>query len=172
MRGLHGSAALLLAAVLSVAGCATGDRTVAAVAAPDGGKVKEDAVPAKLVGLTTSPEDVSKPLEEAGDRAYVTGVALWSLREGERLRATLQLARFAPDAPSQTEEFQRRVAAQIGGTVPRARRVDDERVYVSAGNRQVYYAWFRRGHLLLLSVPTETRNGRALLRAALQEVQP
>jgi hypothetical protein len=161
-------AALVLVAGL---GCSPG-RTAAVVAAPGEGEIRPGAVPSVLLGLRTAEEDVTAAFQEAGDRAYVTGVKLWSLRQGERLRATLQIARFAPDAPATTEAFRRRVAAQIGGTAPRARRVDDDRVYVSAGNRQVHYVWFRDVHLVLLSVPAETRNGRGLLRAALQEVAP
>lgn len=164
--------AVLVVAAAVVTGCSANQRPPAAVAAPDGGKIREGAVPASLAGLVTRREDVSKPLKEAGDRAYVTSVALWSLRQGERLRATLQVARFAPDAPSTTEPFQRRVAAQIGGTVPRTRRVGQDRVFVSAGNRQVYYTWFRGRYMVLLSVPAETRSGRGLLRSSLRDVMP
>ena len=152
--------------------CAGKGPTHALPGQPVAATVRPDAMPTELLGLHAQVEDVSKPLREAGDDAFVTGVRMWSLREGTRLRATLEVARFAPDAPSTTEAFRRHVAAQVGGTSPRLRKVDDEKVFVSAGNRQVYYTWFRGQHLVLLSIPADTSNGKAMLRAALRAVRP
>lgn len=131
-----------------------------------------DALPPELAGLSVQEEDVSGPLKEAGDRAYVSDVRLWSLREGDRLRATVEVARFAPDAPAEDEDFQRSVTAQLKGAAPRERRIGDDTVFVSGSSQQVFYAWFRGVHLVLIAIPTETPNGRAILRDALAEVTP
>jgi hypothetical protein len=159
---------IVLAVLVLFAGACASERVVQAQAIP----VKADAMPSSLLGLTAAEEDVSKPFKEAGDRAFITGVRMWSLRQGTRLRATLEVARFAPDAPSTTEAFRKSVAAQVGGSAPRLRKIGDDEVYVASGNRQVYYTWFRGVHLVLLSVPADTTNGKALLRAALGSVKP
>ena len=162
---------MLAVAGLVAAGCSSGPGTVARAGAEDG-PVRDGAVPAALLGLRTQEEDVSAKLEEAGDKAYVSSVRFWSLREGDRLRATIQVARFQPDAPTETKEFRDRVAGQVGGTTPRLRLIGDDRVYVSAGNRQTFYGWFRGLYFVLLSVPADAENGRALARHALAEVHP
>lgn len=131
-----------------------------------------DAVPATIAGLTAQEEDVSGPLKEAGDRAYVSDVRLWSLREGDRLRATVEVARFDPDAPTEDEGFRRSVTAQLKGAAPRQRKVGDDLVFVSGSTQQVFYAWFRGVHLVLVAIPTETTGGRTILREALQVVRP
>ena len=133
-------------------------------------KVADGIVPDVLAGLTVGEEDVSGPLKEAGDRAYVSDVRFYSLREGDRLRATLEVARFTPDAETNKQSFQLRVAAQLGA--PRTRRLGDDFVFVSSGNRQTYYMWFRGLHMVLVGVPTEGTAGRSLVRQALQEVKP
>lgn len=143
----------------------------ARAAAEERRTVGDQVVPASLAGYTAAPEDVAAKLREAGDKAYVSDVKFWSLREGDRLRATVQVAHFAPDAPG-TERFRRSVADQIGSAAPRLRRIGEDRVYVSAGNRQTFYLWFRGRSFVLLGVPTDATRGRALLREALVAVQP
>lgn len=135
-------------------------------------KVNPAAVPSTIHGLTASKQDVAGPLKEAGDRAFVSDVNFYSLRDGDRLKATLEVARFTPDAETTSRAFQLKVAAQVGETAPRLRRLGDDLVYVSSGNRQTYYVWFRGLHLVVLGVPTEQTTGRALLREALATVKP
>lgn len=160
---------VLAALVVASATAACGGGSAARVAG--GGKVAPDAVPPAVLGLRTQEEDVSGPLREAGDNAYVSHVRLWSLREEDRLRGTLEVGRFSPDAPA-TEEFRRRVADQLGQSAPRIRRIGTDRVFVSAGNRQTYYLWFRGIHFVLLGVPADATNPRAVLRAAIETVDP
>lgn len=161
--------------VLSVIGssCASGaTRPLPVSAADGGGEVRPDLMPETLGGLQAAEEDVSGELKKAGEKAYVSSVRLWSLREGARLRATLQVARFEPDAPTTERSFRDRVAGQVGSTAPRVRHIGDEVVYVSAGERQTFYGWFRGLYFVLLAVPTDTPNSRGLARAAMAEVQP
>lgn len=158
-----------------VSGCSNGGAQASDRPAPLIGSDRAevgDAVPATIAGLVSQEEDVSEPLEEAGDRAYVSDVRLWSLRQGDRLRATIQVARFDPDAPVEDEAFRRSVTAQLKGAAPRERKVGDEMVFVSGSTQQVFYAWFRGVHLVLVAIPTETPGGRTILREALQQVKP
>lgn len=169
-RAARRLAAVTVAASAVLGACASDGPRVATGPVADA-KVDPGVVPSSLLGYATTPEDVSAKLKEAGDKAYVSDVRFWSVREGERLRATLEVARFAPDAPD-TDEFRRRVADQIGSAAPRVRRIGDELVYVSAGNRQTYYLWYRGRSFVLLGVPADAPRGRALLREALGTVQP
>jgi len=133
-------------------------------------RVPDGVVPPELGGLSAGEEDVSGPLKEAGDRAYVSDVRFYSLREGDRLRATVEVARFTPDAQTSDADFQLKVAAQLGA--PRTRRMGTDTVYVSSGNRQTYYMWFRGLHMVLVGVPAEGTAGRTLVREALERVRP
>ena len=163
---------LVVALAAASSGCTTPRSNAAAPRAPGAPRVVDEAMPAELLGLRATEEDVSVPLEEAGERAYVTDVRLWALREGERLRATVQVGRFAADAPVSDPAFRDRVAGQVGGTAPIVRKIGEDLVYVGAGNRQTFYGWFRGPHFVLLSVPADATNGRAIARVALREVRP
>ena len=103
---------------------------------------------------------------------FVTDVGVWSLREGERLRATIEVARFAPDASPGRRSFQRSIIAQMGQSTPRIRRTGDTRVYIISANKQALYVWFTGIHLVVLSTSAEYRSPRSLLRAAIGSVQP
>lgn len=130
------------------------------------------SLPAKAGGYDVKAEDVSGQLKEAGRRAYVTGVKLWSLREGDYLRATVEVARFAADAPVDEAHFRATVATQVATSNPILHRVGDHEVYVTTGERQVYYVWFRGRDMLLLTVPATTPGRRALLRSLLSTATP
>lgn len=130
------------------------------------------AMPSRMGGYVVHPEDVRKQLKDAGRHAYVTGVKLWSLREGDYLRATIEVARFASDAPVSDAHFRATVATQVATSNPVRHRVADHEVFVTTGEREVYYVWFRGRDLVLLTVPTTTPGRRALLRQALAEAQP
>lgn len=136
------------------------------------GEVREDLIPASMLGLDSAPEDVSGPFQEAKDRAYVSSVRMWSLREAERLRATVQVARFMSDASPEKRTFQRSVVAQIGQTAPRERLVGDQVVYVTSANEQAIFMWFENIHLILVSVSADYLAPRTLLRTAVQEINP
>ena len=146
------------------------NRAVASGIGPGAIKVGADVVPTTLLGLTSKPEDVTRPMKQAGAKAYVSDVKLWSLREGDRLRATIEVGRFSPDAPA-TDKFRATVAEQVGQAAPHLRRVGAQLVYVSAGNRQVFYLWYRGQTFALLGVPADAGTGRSLLRTAIAEIK-
>lgn len=165
------AAALALAAM--GAGACGGQRSAEVPRARAGSaEVRSDSVPQTLNGLVTQEVDVTSQFAQAKDRAYVTGVRLWSLREGERLRATLEVARFATDARPESRRFRDTVVSQVGQTAPRLRKVGDQEVFVTPGNRQTIFMWFRGIYFIVLSASVEYRDPRSLLRVAVQEVKP
>jgi hypothetical protein len=170
---MSGRGRCLLASLVFAGACACSPAAHApASATATAATLKPMAVPSELAGLRAQEEDVGKSFKQAGRRAFVSSVHMWTLREGTRLRATLEVARFADDAPAATDDFRRQVAGQIGGSEPRVRKIGDDKVFVAAGNRQVYYTWFRGRHLILLSIPATARDAKSLARAAVHEVQP
>lgn len=147
---------------------------VATVAGSGGAalEVDPDLVPDELVGLTTEAENIEHLEKEAGPDSYLASTRLWSLREGERLRATLQIGRLVPDAggdsPDAEEEFRLKIVAQIGQSEPRRRVLGGETVYVTVANSQPVYVWFQGRLLYVLSVDATLAAPRQLLRAALE----
>lgn len=138
--------------------------------APEAG-IPQTAVPPVLGSLAASETDVTKEFAQTKQRAYVTAVRLWSLREGDRLRGTIQVSRFAPDAEPGDAAFQRSVVTQVGkSATPQVRRVAGQRVYVTTGDRQTIFMWFRGIHFILMSVSVDHPYPRSLLRETLKEV--
>ncbi|HUR49812.1 MAG TPA: hypothetical protein VMY88_09860 [Acidimicrobiales bacterium] len=165
---------LLALALLAAMSACTGSPRAASVtgAGRTAAEVPTDLVPPSLVGLRTEQEDVSALEEEAGDDSYLASTRLWSLRENERLRATLQIGRFVPDAGGTGEkeerDFRLRIVSQIGQTAPRLRVLGGEDVYVTVANSQPVYVWFRSRLLFVLSVDKSVVEPRTLLREALE----
>lgn len=168
----RGAILSLVVSLLAGPGC-TSSPPVASVPGADSSarEVSVDLVPSTLAGLTTFEEDIRELEEEAGADSYLSSTRLWSLREGERLRATLQVGRLVPDAggegPDEEEEFRLKIVAQIGQSEPRRRVLGGDDVYVTVANAQPVYIWFRGGKLHVLSVDSSLGHPRALLREAL-----
>jgi hypothetical protein len=162
------TAVVLMATVAGVSAC--GDRAAArpaaAVVTPLGN------LPAVVAGYRVHPEDVRSQLRSAGRHAYVDAVKLWSLREGTYLRATVEVARFAADAPIDDPHFRATVAGQLATSSPVERHLTDGVVYVTTGDRQIFYVWFRGRQLFVVTIPTTTPRPRAILRVLLREAKP
>jgi hypothetical protein len=162
-------------AALLLGGCAV-SATDARVAGGAGAPVRADLVPASLAGLTVTPEDISKEEKQAGARSYLTSSRLWAFRAGTKLRATLQVGRFTPDAfaspdPDHVVHFERQIVDQIGQASARLRVLGGRNVYVTSGNEQPLFVWFTGSTLFILSMAKDFGEPRGLLRAAL-ELQP
>ena len=152
-----------LALAASLAGCGGGgDGDATAIAA-----LPEDTLPSELLGLTVEPEDVSERLEGA-DRSYVEAAGLYSLREGERLQATLQVTRLNDEADTDDERFRLAVVNQIGSTEPKAFRMGDRIVYLTASKRQSVAVFFGERSFGVLSTLETFEQSRALLREILE----
>jgi hypothetical protein len=157
--------AIVLALGLALGACGKGDPSVERAEARTIGALDADGVPGTMRGLTVEREDIEDTFESA-KRPYIDGVVLFSLRDGERLMATLQIARFADDAKWKTSRFRSSLLATIGGGKPRELRMDDQQVYITAGDRQGLAVWFKDQHMFVLSTREDYDFPRGLLRDA------
>jgi hypothetical protein len=146
---------------------ACGDEN-ADVKAADARKVAviEPAVPKSLRGLTVQTEDISTSLEGV-KRPYFDGISFASLREGEKLQATLQIGRFAEGTRYRSGAFRSSLLATIGGGSAKQLRMGDDRVYLTSGDRQSIAVWFRDRYVFILSSREDYEFPRSLLREAL-----
>ena len=157
------ASALLLAATLVGAACGNEPQQVAATEVD---VFDASLVPTSLAGLAVAAEDVGGAPDVKNP--FVDGVGLYSLREGELLQGTLQLSRFTESADSETARFRQSVVRQIGSTTPKAYRMGDRTVYLTAGKRQTIAVWFEGRYFFVLSTREEFPRPRALIREALE----
>lgn len=164
-RRLISAAACL--ALLST-GCTSADGTISSL--PGGGPVEATTIrfPAQLVGLEVVPENVSKVVS-AVKRPYVDSLTVFSFREKELLRATLQLSRFNRLARPNDSKFRASIIGLLGSSKPLLIRVDDTTVYVTAGNKQNVFVWFNDKGLFVLSVTLDYQFPRTLLRRVIEQ---
>lgn len=140
------------------------------VAAATGGKQVETAgvaLPSQILGLVVKPEDVSKLLKEA-KRPFVDSVGLFSLRENDLVRATLQVSRFNFLASPKSPEFRSSIIDQLGSRRPERVRVGETLVYVTFGNEQHIFAWFEGRGFFILTAHQNYEFPRTLLRRLLE----
>lgn len=160
---------LVLAGLLAAStGCSDGSQQ-ASVPGTAGrpAAVRADLFPPAVHSLRLATEDISSQAAQVQADSYVSDAKLWSLREGSRLRATVQVSRFTADAPFGEREFQQHIVAQIGSS-PRIRLVSGHRVYASASNDQLVFVWFRGAHFVVFSVAADYPTPRVLLRKLLE----
>lgn len=156
MRAVLG--ALALACALSTVGCEGPAED--ANAATDPARL---ALPQRIVGLQVGAEMVGDSLKEV-QRPYVDTVAVFSLREDDLLRASLQVNRFNRAARPDDRNFRQTIIATIGGTDPVLLRVDDETVYATTAGEQTVFVWFEGNGMFVLNVQKEFAFPRTLLR--------
>lgn len=163
-----GGAAL---AVLA-AGSACGASSPQGTSAKDIAELPKSTVNGSYLGLTPNLEDVKASLQSQEGNSYISGVALYSLRKGDQLEATLQLSRLSSKARPDDEKFQALVAAQIGGTKVQPFVMGGRTVYRSSLRKQSLTSWFTGRYFMILSVRETYKTPRALLRVLLKEVNP
>lgn len=169
-RALRVLVAVSLAAAL-LGGCGTGEDALAgATPSKEIKQLDAGVAPAELLGLTVVREDQAATIAKA-ERSYIDGVALFSLREGPLLQATLQISRFNDSADYRSSGFRQSLLSQIGGSRPKPVRMGEKTVYLTSGTKQRISVWFEGRHLLILSTREEFAQPRTLLREAL-EIQP
>jgi hypothetical protein len=145
--------------------CSSGVRVITG-----GGDVQSPviAIPTQILGLKTAQEDVSKKLTDIR-RPYLDAVAVFSLREDELLRATLQLSRFNRLARPGSDRFRASVIGLLGSSRPLALRVGDTTVYSTSGNKQNVFVWFAGRGFYVLSVHQDYNFPRTLLRKVIDQ---
>lgn len=128
----------------------------------------KDLLPASMAGLRVAPEDIEGTVKGGKRQSYLDSAGLYSFRtEDDLLQATLQVSRFDKEARFKTTEFRQSVLQQIGSTVPRPFRMEDQTVYLSTGRRQNVVIWFKGEYLFVLSTREEFAKPRTLLREAI-----
>ncbi|MEY2569078.1 MAG: hypothetical protein QOE35_3607 [Actinomycetota bacterium] len=161
------TSALVALAALAGAGACTDVKAAERAAATT--KVKPiDAgkIPSEILGLKVSPETVKDLSSSHG--AYVDQAALYGLRQGDLLEATLQLTRFNDAAKPTQRDFQQRIIAKLGGSVPRPVRMGTQTVYFTTAAKQTLAIWFKGRMLYVLSAREDYAFPRSLVRAALE----
>jgi hypothetical protein len=164
------AAAAVVCAALFLAGCGNDD------GADVGFEEATLEVPASLGGLSVQlePEATKKLKSSSPKTSYVADGAVFALRQGDELRAVLQVAMFTADARPADEEFQKNIVSQIGSFTGKPTKVNNVPVYATEANEQVFYVWFKGRFFETLSVrksesfvPAEQRvNVRQILTEA------
>lgn len=147
---------------LAAAGCSDGSASQAGENGP--GSLR---LPSQVVGLRVQQEDITEELESV-NRPYVDGVGVFSFRDDDLLRATLQVAHFNRLARPDDASFRRSVLATIGGRAPAELQIEGTTVTVTGASEQDVFAWFEGDSLLILGVAQDFEFPRTLLRRILQ----
>ncbi len=134
--------------------------------------------PCPAIGVSTAPtmgglvvgrEDPCADFQSSSASRALNGIALFSLREPNRLLiATLEVGRFAPDAPLSDGDFRDGVMSQIGSTTPQALWLDGHEVYATSTTGLVLVSWFRGRYLFVLAIRDNYDQPKAILRDALK----
>lgn len=127
--------------------------------------------PSQILGLSVTTEDVAKKVSEA-KRPYLDSLAVVGMRDGELLRATLQVGRFNSLARPGSQRFRQRVIGQVGSKRPVTARVEKTTVYITSGNKQNIFIWFEGKGFYVLNTHSEYLFPRTLLRRILRIEQP
>jgi hypothetical protein len=124
------------------------------------------AVPATLGDLEVHSEGVQNLIASTKD-TYVTAVGLYSLRQDNLVKATLQVSRLTDKFDYRSDKQRALLADKIGGARSDPHRVGSDIVYLTQGLRQQISVWFRSRYLFVLSVREDYPGQRSLLRDAL-----
>lgn len=155
-----------------LAGCGGDEGSDVVGAVTGGGKVQERTVtiPSQVLGLRVQAEDISKQLKST-KRPYLDNVGLFSLREKDLVRATYQISRFNDLARPDDSTFRNSIIGLLGSSKPQKIRVGDDEVYITTGNEQSIFVWFRGKGFFVLTTHQQYEFPRTLLRRML-ELEP
>jgi hypothetical protein len=120
-------------------------------------------LPNQLLGLQVKPEDVSGEFGEVR-RSYIASLGLFSLRENDLVRATLQVSRFNSLARPSDRGFRNSVINRLGTTKAQTLRVGDTSVYVTSKTDQQVFAWFEGRGFFVVTTHRDYEFPRTLLR--------
>ena len=127
-------------------------------------------LPATLGDLEVHAEGVQNLVASTKD-TYVAAVGLYSLRQANLVKATLQVSRLTDKFDYGNAKARALLADKIGGSRSDPHRVGSDIVYLTQGLRQQISVWFRSRYLFVLSVREDYAGQRSLLRDAL-DVKP
>jgi hypothetical protein len=163
-------AVVALATMLFGAACGGSDPK--GTSAADIKQLPENLLTDTYLGLRPQREDIGGSLSNQEANAYIDAVGLYSLRNKDRLEATLQISKLSDKARPEDPKFQTLVANQIGGTKVQAFVMSGRQVFRSSQRKLSLSSWFRGDYFLIHSVRDTYQEPRALLRLLLEEVTP
>jgi hypothetical protein len=156
---------LLAGALCALASMSCGRGTIASPnssAAADAGPAQA-SLPSQVLGLRVQPEDIASKLN-AVKRPYVDAVAVYSLRDGDLLKASLQINRFNGAARPKDPNFIGSIVATIGGSASQPYRMSSQTVYATSTSDQVIFTWFQGRGMFVLAIQKSFPFPRTLLR--------
>lgn len=124
------------------------------------------SLPSQILGLTVQQEQLAKGMDDV-ERPYFDALALFSLRENDLLRASLEMGRFNSLARPDSKGFRNQLLGKIGSREPRSMRVGSETIYVTAGNQQAIFVWFDGDGFFVMTTHQDFVFPRTLLRRIL-----
>lgn len=152
--------------LVSLLAAACGGGGGAATSSPAPPESAQIAFPERILGLRVEPADIADRLEGA-EQPFVDSVGMFTMREDDLLRATFQASRFTQEARPEDPEFRGAILSRIGTTAPREVRVGDQQVFITSGQNQNVFIWFREQGFFVLTVTREFGFPRTLLRRVL-----
>ena len=150
----------LAGAILALASIACGNSTV--VQNTDASPTTA-TLPSQILGLRVQPENVSAQLKGVR-RPYIDAVAVYSLRDGDLLKASLQISHFNSAARPNDPDFIGSITSTIGGSAQAPYQVGAQTVYATTASDQVIFTWFRGRQMYVLAVQKNFPFPRTLLR--------
>jgi hypothetical protein len=138
--GAATAVALVVVLALLAAGCA---EQLDFTTAPPPQTIDTPPVPDELAGLKL----VREPSADAAyatlaKQSIVVNGRVWSVRQGEALQASLQVAWFKPGLADRSTEVRRKVLKHLENGSFQLRRFNDERIYVQKLPEQTLYLWY------------------------------
>ncbi|MEO7804904.1 MAG: hypothetical protein ABIS18_11530 [Actinomycetota bacterium] len=112
-------------------------------------------------------EPVDKKITKEIKRSYTDTVGLFSFRDKDLLRASLQVSRLNSLARPNSTRFRKSVIELVGGSTPLRIRAEEVDVYTTSGNKQNIFIWFRGKGMFVLSVHQDYEFPRTLMRKLL-----
>ena len=146
-------------------------------AAGAGGERGEDvktltdpAPPSTMAGLEVVSEDIADQIASVDDQ-YLEATALYSVREGDKAVATLQISRFGEDARLEDEEFRDGFVTNLGGQRGTRIRIAGQDVQMTQGNLQRIAVWFHKDLVYVLTTREDFDRPRTLLRESVEIIK-
>jgi hypothetical protein len=165
-------AAGIVALTTMFSGAACGSSNPEGTSAADIKQLPENELSGTYLGLEARREDIGGSLSNQEANAYIDAIGLYSLRNNQRLEATLQISKLSEHARPKDPKFQQLVANQIGGTKVQAFVMEGHQIYRSSQRKQSLTSWFQGDYFMILSVRDTYKAPRTLLRVLLEEVKP
>lgn len=135
-------------------------------------RAAEAEMPEQILGLGVIQEDISSDIAEVRSATYISSLALFSFREGDLLQASLQVASLNNLAKPNLESFRKQVAGLMGGSSLEELRIGTHKVYMTSGQQQIVYTWFKGRGYYVLTVRRAYPFRRTLLRKLLDLEEP